>query len=116
MLERWGQDLLDKTISSTTSSFLLLKLNKLKLTKGFENVLQILFSNAEVDVSNIEAMEGNGVVIASRGLWVAGLSVLLCLSELSNNGDSKKLLSGHLNCEWDGVFVLELDVADTGDN
>jgi hypothetical protein len=90
-------------------------LNKFKLSEWLKDILQILFSDAEVNVSNVEAMKRDRVMIATLSLGIAGLTILLCLSELCDNGDPKELLSGHLYCEWDRIFALELHIAYTGE-
>lgn len=42
----------------------------------------------------------------------AGLTVLLCLCELNDDGDGEQLLPGEPDGFLDGFFMLELDVAD----
>ncbi len=68
-----------------------------------------------MNVSNVETMKGDRVVIAAASFGVAGLSILFCFCELSNNGDPEEFLSGHLDGKGHRLFILELDVADTTD-
>ena len=52
-------------------------------------------------------------MVAADCACIACLSILLCLSKLSDNWDAEELLSGKLDCEWNGFFLSELNVADT---
>jgi hypothetical protein len=105
--------ILYETITSASASFFLLELNEFKLAKWFEDILQICFSDAEVDVTNIEAMERHRAMIGSSGFWVAGLTILLCFSELGDDGDSKKLLACHSNGSRYRVLAAELNIPNT---
>ena len=67
-----------------------------------------------MDIANIESVKRNRIVVAGDSIRVAGLSVLLCLSKLSDNGDAEELLSGKLDGLRDRLFIPELDIADTG--
>lgn len=81
-------DLLNEAIATASVVLILLQLDKLQLAKGFEHGLQILFSDVEMDVTNVEAVEGNGVRMGPRGFGVAGLSVLFGLCHLNNDRDT----------------------------
>ena len=84
-----GGHLLDKSITSAASAFILLQLNKIKLAKGLKDVLEVGFVDAEMDVADIQPMKRNRVMVSSNvPIGVPGLSVLLSLSQLSYNGDS----------------------------
>jgi hypothetical protein len=80
--------LLDEAIAPTTTVVVLLQLHKLELAKGLEDVLKILLSDAEVDVSHVQSVEGDRVGVISRRLRVAHLAILLSLGELDNDGDT----------------------------
>ncbi len=80
--------LLDKSISTATPLFFLLQLNKLKLTEGFEDILQVTFSDAEMYVPNIQPMEWNLIRIGRGRLRISSLAVFLRFGKLSNDGDS----------------------------
>ena len=66
-----------------------------------------------MDVTNVESVERNTVGVAAGSLWVPGLSILLCFGKLGDDRDTKQFLSSELDCERDGLFLSELDVADT---
>lgn len=67
-----------------------------------------------MDIANVESVKRNRIVVAGDSIRVAGLSILLCLSKLSDNGDAEELLSGKLDGLRDRLFIPELDIADTG--
>lgn len=50
---------LDETVATATTCVIFLQLDKLELAKGLKDVLQILLSDAEVDVADVQTMEGN---------------------------------------------------------
>jgi hypothetical protein len=86
----------------------------LKLTVRLEDLLKILLRDTEVNVSDIETMEGSAV--GARGGATFGWSscaVLLSLSELGDDRYAFKLLAGQLESLWNRVLILELNVADT---
>lgn len=80
--------LLDKAITTAATGIILLELDKLQLAKWLEDVLKILLSDAEVDVANIQAVEGDRVGVASSAARLADLTILLSLGELDDDGDT----------------------------
>lgn len=108
-----SDNLLHEAVTTTSSTLLLLKLGKLQLAKRFKDILQILFSDAEMDVTNIKTVEWDRVVVAGRRLGVPCLSVLFCFSKLGDNGNTEEFLSRHLDSKLNRLFILELDVTDT---
>jgi hypothetical protein len=104
---------LNKTISSTPSTVLLLKLHKLQFTKGFENIGEIRLRDTKMDISDIKSVERDLIRrIRFSGIY-ACLSVLLCFRELCDDGDTEQALSSQLNGLLDGGFLFEFNVADT---
>jgi hypothetical protein len=89
-------------------------LNKLELAERLEDILKIAFSDAEMNVADIETVEGNGVMIATGGFRVSCLSILFCFSKLRDDGYAQKLLASQLNRERDRFFLFEFNVADSG--
>lgn len=88
VLRIWRGNVLDEGITFASTGFILLQLNKLELAEWFENIGEIVFGNAEMDVTNIEPVEWCGVLIACSSLGVASLAVLLRFSQLRNDGNS----------------------------
>lgn len=58
--------LLHKAVASAASGIVLLELDEFKLAKGLENILKILLSDAEMNVANVQTMEGNRVRVTPR--------------------------------------------------
>lgn len=54
-------DSLNKPIATTASIVVFLELNELQFSKWLKYSLQILLRDIEMNVANIEAMEGNGI-------------------------------------------------------
>lgn len=75
--------------------------------------MEIALSDAEMNVADIETVEGNGIVVATGGFRISCLSVLLCFSKLRDDGYSQKLLASQLNGKRDRFFLFEFNVADT---
>lgn len=75
---------LNKSVPATSTVLVLLQLDKLKLAKRLKNSLQVLLRHVEVDVADVEPMEGDGVGV-SAGFGVAGLSVLFGFCQLNND-------------------------------
>lgn len=76
-----------------THVLLLLKLHKLQLAERLEHVLEVVLRDGEVDVANVEAVERHTVRLGGAALG-AGLTVLLGLGGLDDDGLPKELLSG----------------------
>lgn len=88
MRSRYWRNLLNKTVALRAPGLFLLQLDELQLTERCKDGSQVLFRDREVDVSDIETVEGNAVGLGWLALGVASLAVLLCFSELRNNGDT----------------------------
>lgn len=79
---------LDEAVATAATGIILLELNKLKFAKGLEDVLKILLSDAEVDIANVQTVEGDRVGVVSGAARLADLTVLLSFGELDNDGDT----------------------------
>lgn len=95
-----------------THVLFLLKLHKLQLAERLEHVLEIFLGDGEVDVADVEAMEGHAVRLGGAALG-AGLAILLGFGGLDDDGLPEELLSGECNRLLNRFFRLELNVADT---
>lgn len=80
--------LLNKSIASATSSFIFLKLNKFKFAKRLENILEIGFSDTEMNITNIQPVKRRRGRLPSAGFGIASLSILLRFGQLGNNRNS----------------------------
>jgi hypothetical protein len=104
-------------LGATRVGFITLEDDLLKLTIGLEDLLKIRLGNAEVDVADIEAVEGRAIgTRSSTTLGGPGSTILLGFSELRNDGDTFELLAGQLKSLGNRLFVLELDVTNAGVN
>lgn len=82
-------NLLDKAIASAASALIFLELNEIEFAKRLKNILEIGFVDAEVNVSDIQPMERNRIMVSPNiSIRVASLSIFLSLSQLGDNGDS----------------------------
>lgn len=111
------EDLLDETISLGAARVQLIALEDdlLKLTKRLEDLLEIFFGDTEVDVADIETVEGGAVSTGcSTALGRTSSTVLLGFSKLGNDGDALKFLASQLQCKRYRLFSFELNVADAG--
>jgi len=89
----------------------------LEFAKRLEDGLEVFLGDAEVYVSNIQAMEGGTVGAgndAAAALGGPGSTVLLGLGQLGDDGHALQLLAGEIQCLGNRLLVLELDVANTG--
>ena len=59
------RNVLYKSVAPAAAGIVLLQLNKLELAEGLENVLEILFRDAEVNIAYIEAVEWDRVGMAT---------------------------------------------------
>ena len=80
--------ILDKPIATASAGVVLLELDKLQLAKRRKNILQVLFGDTKVDVSDVESVERHRVGVGARSVRVAHLPVLFCLGELDDDGDA----------------------------
>jgi len=87
ILFRERRYVLDKAVASAATVIILLQLDKLELTKGLKDVLEVCLGDAEVDVAHVEPVEGDRVGMARR-FRVADLAVLLGLGGLDNDRDT----------------------------
>ena len=81
-------NLLYETVTLTATLLFLLQLTEFKRAERLENCSKIIFSDGEVDVSYVKAVEGNAVRQGGDAFGVASLTVLFCFSELSDNRDA----------------------------
>lgn len=80
---------LDKAVASAAAVLLLLELDELELAKRLKDSLQILLSDVVVNVSDIEAVEGDRVgVRAAIAFLGANLAVLFGLGDLNDDRDT----------------------------
>ena len=91
----------------------LLELDIFKFTKWFENGLQVLLSDVEVDVADIEAVKRDGIGVATRRFGVASLSILLSLCELHNDRNTCQWLSSELKCLLNSFFIFKFNITDS---
>jgi hypothetical protein len=78
-------------------------------------LLEIRLGDAEVDVADIEAMEGGSIGSRSGAAFRRTSSaVLLSLGKLRNNGNAFQFLASQFESLWNGIFVLELNVTNAG--
>lgn len=81
------KNILDETVASATAILILLQLYKLELSKGFKDVLEVCFSDTEVDVAHIESVEGDRIWVTRR-FRMTRLAVLLSLGGLHDDGNT----------------------------
>lgn len=81
----WSDNLLYKSIAAAAAIIVLLKLNKLKLAKWLENILEVLLRDTKVNIADIEAVERNGVGVGARAVCRANLAILLSFGKLNND-------------------------------
>lgn len=106
-------DLLHKCVSFAATSLILLQLNKFELAEWFEDILEVGFSDAEMNITHIESVKWRGVTRARAGLRVTCLAVLFGFGKLNDNGNAYERLASKLDRSGDGFFASEFDVADT---
>jgi hypothetical protein len=56
-----GEDVLHKCVTFASASLILLQLDKLEFAKRFEDILEIILSNAEMNITHIEPVKRRGV-------------------------------------------------------
>lgn len=88
MLEQNGRNLLHETVPSTATIVILLELDELELAERLEDILEVLFGDAEVDVADVEAVERNRVGMVPGPLRAAYLTILLRFGELDYDRDT----------------------------
>jgi hypothetical protein len=88
------QHLLNETIAARApSSLLFLDLNEFKIPERAEDTAKIIFSDREMNITNVKAMKWSTI-----GRWlapgcVARLAILFCFGLLHDNGNSVDLLT-----------------------
>ena len=71
-------NLLYEAISFTTSGFFPLQLDKVKFAKRLENILQIALSDTEMNITDIQPMEGNRLlIVVGVSIRIASLTIFL---------------------------------------
>ncbi len=106
--------ILNETVTLAASTIILLQLAKLEGAERLEHVPEIVFSDREVNVANVEAVKRYAVGQCSNALGSACLAVLLSFGELGDDGDAEQLLSCKPDCLLNGFLLPELHIADTG--
>lgn len=109
-------NLLNKSVSTAATIVILLKLDILEFAKRLKDGLQVLFRDVEVDITNIEAVERNGIRVCTRRLGIASLSILLSFSELDDNRNTCQWLSGELKCLLNRFFVFKFNITNSGNH
>ena len=51
------ESLLNKSITFAAASLVLLKLYEFELAEGFENILEVVFSDAEMNITHIKSVK-----------------------------------------------------------
>lgn len=83
-----GYNLLHKSITPAATSLVLLQLDKFEFAKRLKDVLEVTFSDAEMNVTHVQPVKWSSVIVAAAGLRIAGLAVLFRFSQLRDNGNS----------------------------
>jgi len=110
--KRMGLSLLHKAITLAATVVVHEQLGKVKFAERFKDRLEIFLSHIEMDVANIQAMEGGRAGLTAI-VWLLDLAVLLCLSELHNDWDVFERTASELKSLLNGLFILELNIANT---
>ena len=84
-----SDNILNEAVALGASLLFLLQLAELERTERLEDILEILLGDREVDVADVEAVEGNAVGERGDTLRVTGLAILLCFSELRDYRDAE---------------------------
>lgn len=82
------EHLLHEAISPTPTGFILLQLNKFEFAERLKNILEVTFSDTEMNVTHIQPVKGSRVIVVGAGFGIASLAVLFSLSQLSDDRDS----------------------------
>lgn len=80
--------LLYESVATAATGIVLLELDEFELAKRLEDILKILLSDAEVDIANVQTVEGDRVGVASGGASLADLTVLLSFGKLDDDRDT----------------------------
>ena len=79
--------ILNKPIASAATVLFLLELDEFQFSKWLEDILQVTFSNAKMDVADVEPVERYRIRITTACIWIARLAIFLCLRKLSDDGN-----------------------------
>jgi hypothetical protein len=110
---RWGECLLDEAVAAAAALLLFLELDEFQFAKRLEDFIQVVLSDGEMDVADIETMEGNTGLLLSSTLGGARLPVLFGFRVLGNDWNAEEFLTSELDGSRHGFFVFEFDVTDT---
>lgn len=102
-----------KAVPTAAATVVLLKLNKLKLSKRLKDGLKVLLIDVEVNVTNIQPVERDGVWMWAGCFGVASLTILLGFCNLDNDGDTEEFLSCELKCLRYRVLTSKLNIANS---
>jgi hypothetical protein len=105
--------LLYKCISFAPTSLVFLQLNEFKLAEWFEDILEVGFSDAEMNITHIESVKWCRVTRARAGLRITCLAVLFGFGKLDDDGNAYKRLAGKLNRSGNRFFASKFDITDT---
>ena len=106
-------NLLDKSVATGATSVVFLQLHIFELAEGLKDGLQVLLGDVEVNIADVEAVEGRRTGLAPSRFRIAGESVLLSFGELDDDRNTCQWLSGKLKGLLNRFFVSELDVANS---
>jgi hypothetical protein len=107
---------LNETISlgATWVGLIALKDDLLKLAERLENLLEVRLGDAEVDVANVETVEGCAVEAGcSAALGGSSRAVLLSFGKLRDDGDALEFLTSQFQSFRNRFLILELNVTDS---
>lgn len=111
-------DLLNESVALGTARISLIALENdlLKLAKRLKDLLEVGLRDAEVNVADVEAMEGSAVGTRSGAAFGGARStVLLGFGERHDNRNALQFLASQLDSLRNRVFLLKLNVADTAE-
>lgn len=80
--------LLNESITTAASSFVFLKLDKFEFAEWFKDILDIILSDTEMNVTNIQPVKRRRCRLPTASFRVAGQSILLRFGQLSNDRNS----------------------------
>lgn len=80
--------LLHKCVTFAAASLVLLQLDKLESAERVKDILEVCFSDAEVNITHIKSVKRRGVLRARASFGVTSLAVFLRLGQLSDDGNA----------------------------
>lgn len=120
---------LNKSITATATRIVLfLKLNLFNLSEWRKNSLDIIFCKVEMDISNVQTMNWclfrrSGAttksVLHKKSGYIrsssieTSLTIFLRFSNLNNDGNPKKSLSGHTDSFRNRPWITKFNISDT---